>query len=122
VAIGYARIDGVIPQTGASKKLSRKTNSGKFLMNEIVAIYKRTTRHDMPIRRINLGFCDLAPEEQATLTLFDDVEAMGKERKLQQALVDVRSKFGKNAMLKGVSLKEKATARERNQQVGGHRA
>jgi DNA polymerase V len=47
---------------------------------------------------------------------------MGKERKLQQALVDVRSKFGKNAMLKGVSLKEKATARERNQQVGGHRA
>jgi DNA polymerase V len=76
----------------------------------------------MPIRRINLGFCDLAPEEQATLTLFDDVEAMGKERKLQQALVDVRSKFGKNAMLKGVSLKEKATARERNQQVGGHRA
>ena len=67
------------------------------------------------------------------LDLFTDYEARErqekeearrreKERKMQQAMLDIKKKFGKNAVLKGVSLEEGATARERNRQIGGHKA
>ena len=45
-----------------------------------------------------------------------------KERKLQEAMLDFRKRFGKNAVLKGMNLEEGATARERNTQIGGHKA
>ena len=45
-----------------------------------------------------------------------------KERKLQEAMLDIRKRFGKNAVLKGMNLEEGATARERNSQIGGHKA
>lgn len=108
--------------TGGSRKLERRTNSKKLLMERFRALFDETTRKDAAIRRINVGFGDLLPEEYATFTLFDDTEAETKERKLQETLIGVREKFGKNAMLKGTSLKDKATARERNEQIGGHHA
>lgn len=108
--------------TGGTRKLERRTNSKKLLMERFRTLFDETTRRDSAIRRINIGFNDLLPEEYATFTLFDDTEAEAKEHKLQEALVAVRGKFGKNAMLKGTSLKDKATARERNNQVGGHHA
>lgn len=74
------------------------------------------------VKRINLSFNGLLPEKYATVTLFDNVESLEQERSRQKAIIAVREKFGKNAMLKGTSLKEKATARERNEQVGGHHA
>ena len=50
------------------------------------------------------------------------MEALEREKKMQQAMVDIRKKFGKNAILKGMNLEEGATARERNRQIGGHKA
>ncbi len=49
-------------------------------------------------------------------------EALRKERKLQQAMLDIKKKYGKNAILKGTNLVEGATAMERNRQIGGHKA
>ena len=49
-------------------------------------------------------------------------EALEREKKMQQAMVDIRKKFGKHAILKGLNLEEGATARERNRQIGGHKA
>ena len=49
-------------------------------------------------------------------------EALARERKLQDALLSIKKKYGKNAILKGMNFEEGATARERNGQVGGHRA
>ena len=108
--------------TGGNRKLDRRTNSRALLTACFEELYDETTRRDAPIRRVNIGFGDLLPEEYGTLTLFDDEVALERERSLEEALVAVRGKFGKNAMLKGMSLREKATARERNEQVGGHRA
>lgn len=108
--------------TGGNRKLDRRTNSRALLTACFEELYDETTRRDVPIRRVNIGFGDLLPEEYGTPTLFDDEAAFERERSLQEALVAVRGKFGKNAMLKGMSLREKATARERNEQVGGHRA
>ena len=108
--------------TGGTRKLEHVTHSKKFLLERFFLLYDQTTRKDIAIRRINIGFGDLVPEEYATYTLFDNTEAETKEHQLQEALVAVRGKFGKNAMLKGTSLQKKARARERNEQIGGHHA
>lgn len=108
--------------TGGTRKIGRRTNSARVLKEHFEALFNETTNNALPIRRISIGFGGLLPEKYATTTLFDDVEAESKERRRQEAIIAVREKFGKNAMLKGTSLQEKATARERNNQIGGHRA
>lgn len=110
------------PRSAASRKLERRTNSGKLLQERFCQLFDETVSRTMPVKRLAIGFGDLLPERFATQTLFDDVDAERKERALQDAVVAVRSKYGRNAMLKGTSLQDKATARERNNQVGGHRA
>ena len=109
-------------RTGGSRKLGRRTNSKQMLVEQLLRLYDETTLRNKAIRRINIGFGDLLPEEFATFTLFDDMEAETKEHDLQKAVIAVRNRFGKNAMLRGTSLQEKATAHERNEQVGGHHA
>lgn len=108
--------------TGGTRKIGRLTNSARVLKRCFEDLFDETTQSDLPIRRISIGFGGLLPEKFATATLFDDLEAEDKERRRQKAIIAVREKFGKNAMLKGTSLQEKATARERNNQIGGHRA
>ena len=53
---------------------------------------------------------------------FSDPEKLEKEKNLQRIILEIRKKYGKNAILKGTSLQDGATARERHQQIGGHRA
>ena len=108
--------------TGGTRKIGRRTNSARVLKEHFEALFNETTNNALPIRRISIGFGGLLPEKYVTTTLFDDIEAESKERRRQEAIIAVREKFGKNAMLKGTSLQEKATARERNNQIGGHRA
>lgn len=108
--------------TGGTRKIGRLTNSARILKEHFEALFNETASSALPIRRISIGFGGLLPEKYATTTLFDDIEAENKERRRQEAIIAVRQKFGKNAMLKGISLQEKATARERNNQIGGHRA
>ena len=52
----------------------------------------------------------------------EEKEALGKERKLQQTMLEIKKRYGKNAVLKGMNLEEGATAKERNNQIGGHKA
>ena len=54
--------------------------------------------------------------------MFTDPEAQDRERRLQEAMIEVRSRFGRNALVRGMNLLEGATALERNRQIGGHRA
>ena len=108
--------------TGCTRKIDRRTNSARVLKRHFELLFNETTSDALPIRRISIGFGGLLPEKYATITLFDNREAEIKERCRQEAIIAIREKFGKNAMLKGISLQEKATARERNNQVGGHRA
>ena len=56
----------------------------------------------------------------ASITLFTDVEAEERERKLQETVIDIKKRYGKNSILKGISYTDKATARSRNKMVGGH--
>ena len=107
---------------GGSRKLAGFTNSYRKLMAAFDELWRERVSKDVPIRRMSVGLGNLVPEEFATIDLFTDVAADEREHDLQRAVLAVKGKFGKNALLRGMSLTEKATARERNEQVGGHHA
>ena len=111
-----------VPTSGGNRKLSGRTQSRAKLRPAFDALFADVVDKELPIRRINLGFGQVLPEEMAELDLFTSEEEVQQERDLQNAVLAIRNKFGKNAMLRANSLQEKATARERNQQIGGHRA
>lgn len=108
--------------TGGSRALSRKTSSLRWLLPCFEELYEQTTRRDRPIKRINLTLGDLLPEAFATIDLFTDEGAEAKERRMQEAVLAIKHRFGKNALLRGTSLTEAGTALERNALIGGHRA
>lgn len=108
------------PHANASHKLAELTNSRTKLTEEILRLYDQAVDPNRYIRKISIGLGALVPEEFSSLTLFSDVEAEDAEHRLAKATLDVKRRFGKNALLRGTSLQDCATARERNQQVGGH--
>ncbi|WP_066833651.1 DinB/UmuC family translesion DNA polymerase [Collinsella ihumii] len=112
-AYGYAE---------ASRKLGERTNSFKRLMARFDALFDEIVDPSRPIKRINIGFGGLLPEEFATIDLFTDVQAEQTERNLAEAVLAVRDRYGKNSLLRGTSYKDEATGRNRNEQVGGHHA
>lgn len=107
----------------ASHRLSQPTSSRRALVRELLALFDERVGAGEKIRRVNIALTGLVPEEEAQLSLFGmEDEDGGAERSVAQAASAVRERFGKNALLHGTSLRSEANARERNLQVGGHRA
>ncbi len=123
-----------------SVSLPRLTMSSTEIVQAALAIFDHTVNRSLFVRRINVAVGRLVPASQAEqdaaavqLDLFGNVEAaleyeelrerkVKKEEALQGAMIDVKAKFGKNSLLKGTNFVEGATGRDRNRQIGGHRA
>ena len=120
--------------------LERQTSSTRTIMDAVMGLYDKIINPRLLIRRVTIAACRLADEGQAVgkeayeqLDLFTDyaslerkrkeeAERLSKERRLQEAVLSVKKKYGKNAILKGMNLQEGATTMERNRQIGGHKA
>ena len=120
--------------------LERMTSSSRLITEAVMSLYDRIINPDLLVRRINLTTNNIVEESKARehntpiqLDLFTDYEelerkrneekaALEKERKMQEAVLSIKKRFGKNAILKGLNYEEGATAKERNQQIGGHKA
>lgn len=120
--------------------LGRQTSSTKLITDAVMELYDQIVNPNLLVRRINVVANHLVDENSVAagtdyeqLDLFTDYEALRrekeaekeeltKERKLQEAMLKVKKKYGKNAMLKGMNLQEGAMTRERNNQIGGHKA
>jgi DNA polymerase V len=113
--------------------LGHATSSTRQIMEAVLELYDRIVDPALLIRRVTVVANHLVSEAEATgpqtyeqLDLFTDYEArnveLEKERKLQEAMLAVKKKFGKNAILKGTNLQEGATTIDRNSQIGGHKA
>jgi DNA polymerase V len=120
--------------------LSRQTSSTKLIIDAVMDLYTRIVDVNLLVRRINItanhvvGENIVAKEESyEQLDLFSDYEAKQKEKeeedatllrekKMQLAILDIKKKYGKNAILKGTNLEEGAMTKERNKQIGGHKA
>lgn len=118
IFVGYSK--DVIPASGGTKKLLNSTNLYSFIREYVDEIFEETTAKDVPIRRLGISFSGLADESAEGYDLFTDFEAIEKERRLEQAVLDIKDRFGKNAMLRAFDLQEGATQVERNKLIGGH--
>ena len=121
--------------------LDRQTSSTKLIMDAVMELYDRIVNPDLLVRRINLTACKVVDESEAKqysvageqLDIFTDYAelerrrseekaALEREKNMQKAVLELKKKYGKNIILKGMNLEEDATARERNAQIGGHKA
>jgi DNA polymerase V len=123
-----------------SVNLGKHTASTKIILSAMMQLCDQILDKELLVRQLNVAVNHVIyekdmHEEDAPMQygLFDDVDALekkreqekialAKERKLQEAMLAIKGKYGKNAVLKGMDFQEDATARERNGQVGGHRA
>lgn len=118
LTIGYSK--DVTKSTGGTMKIGEYTNSRKKLMEYFVDYYKKTTKPNFPIRKITIGMNHLVVQDYLAFDMFYGLENDEKERKKQEAIIDIRKKFGKNAILSGMNLQDKATTKARNKLIGGH--
>ena len=126
---GYGR---KIPKHGhGSANLGRPTASTSRIVEAMMELFDRVADRALLVRRLNVTACHVIPEselppEEGQLSLFDegqeDTEALEREKLRQRAILTIQKKYGKNALLKGMNLEEGATARDRNGQIGGHKA
>ena len=138
LTIGYGR---KIPKSAhGSVNIGRFTSSAKLATETVLKLYDTIIDQNLLVRRLSLTANHVVPEgseptrkKPQQLDLFTDYEALekkeqeekaalDKEKKMQQAMLQIKKKFGKNAILKGMNLLDGATAKERNEQIGGHKA
>ena len=113
-------------------RIDHKTSSSRVILPLVLELYDKIINKDLVVRRINVVFSNVYKKsknvEVEQLDLFTDYSLRDKklieeehDEELEKVLIDIKSKYGKNAILKGMNLMEGGTAIERNKQVGGHK-
>ena len=116
--------------------LNHKTSSTKAITKAVMELYERIMNKNLLARRIYVVANNVIDEETAKkeqlyeqIDMFSDYKKKNEESKneqmekeLQKAMIDIKNKYGKNAILKGMNLQEAGTTRDRNRQIGGHRS
>lgn len=119
--------------------LPRYSSSSRMAMEVLERLYLQIVDPKLLVRRLNICACGLLPEKEVSakprvvqLSLFDDTEKLRleeevsnsarleKERRTQEAVLRIKSRFGKNSILRGLNYAQEATQRDRNRQIGGH--
>lgn len=118
IVVGYSK--DVIPATGGTIKMANATNVYSLVKEYVNRLFEENTVTGFSIRRLGISFSGLADESAEGYDLFTDIEALEKERRLENTVLALKDRFGKNAMLRGFDLQEGATQITRNKLVGGH--
>ena len=110
------------PSSHGTLKLASPTNSSLTILDQVVELYRKITDRHTGIRRIEVTANRVTPEGYLQYDIFTNPIVIEKEKSLQKAILDVKKRYGKNAIMRGANLLECSTYRERNEQIGGHRA
>ena len=116
--------------------IDHKTSSTKIIIDKFVELYDGIINKDLYVRRVTLTACDVVNEDDyknnlmcEQMNLFIDYKELSKKRQkereeksLQKAVLSIKEKYGKNAILKGMNFEKSGTTIERNSQIGGHRS
>lgn len=131
---------GIPKHAHGTENLAEQTSSSILLLEAVTRLYERIVDKKLLVRRISIYANKVVSEKEAKkkqdyeqMDLFTDYEALSRqeaekeavlerEKNIQKAMLSIQKKHGKNAILKGMSYREGATARERNKQIGGHKA
>ncbi len=108
---------------GGTVRLRERTNSFQLIHTAMIRQFDAKTDPRLLYRKIGINAMDISSDQGAfQLDLFTDYAALDRERRIQEAMLDIRKRYGRNAVVKGINLMKGATAMERNQQIGGHHA
>ena len=104
-------------------QLSSETNAAAVILPAIGALYHRIVNPSYGIRRVCIA-CNNVVEDHGSfqLNMFEDATKHLRNKALQEAMLGIRAKYGKNSILRGISYTPESTARERNGFIGGHRS
>ena len=104
--------------------LNKHTSSTALIVNALMELYDRIIDEELTVRRVTLSANNLKKEEDnyEQFDIFTDPEKEEQEKRLQNAMLAIQDKYGKNAILKGTNLLDGATTIERNGQIGGHKS
>ena len=120
IFVGYTH-DEIAPTKGGTK-LDVTTALASFLVEAALRLYDKTTDRSTKIRRLGIAFENVCDEGCEGYNLFTDFDAVERERAVQQTVLSIRERYGKNAVLNGINFMPEGTQRERNGFIGGHRA
>jgi len=115
--VGYSK--DLAEPTGGAVRMTETTAVYSIVGKYIERIFEETTHKDVPIRRLWIWF-DVCGEGCEGYDLFTNFEAVEKEKKVERAVLNIKDRFGKNAMLRALDLQDGATAIIRNKLIGGH--
>jgi len=120
LSVGYSF--GEHETTGGSTRMTVTTNLSSFIVPAVLSLYDKTTKRDIAIRRLAISFDNVCDESCEGYDIFTDFHAVEKEKALMSAVLDIKDRYGKNAVMYGINFMAEATQRERNGFIGGHRA
>ena len=104
-------------------KLDNPTSLSRQIIAAAVELFDQFSNKSLTVRRITIAAIRVVKDEGVyQLDLFTDTKKLEKEKQLQKAMLGIKQKYGKNAVLKGTNYMDGATMHERNEQIGGHRA
>ena len=104
--------------------LGKHTSSTSIIIDALMELFDRIIDDELTVRRVTLSANNLKNESDnfEQLDIFTDPVKLEQEKRLQNAMLTIQDKYGKNAILKGTNYLEGATTRERNGQIGGHKS
>lgn len=105
-----------------SIRMNARTNVYSIISNYAEQLFDQIVDKRRPIRKLGYDFADVSADTFEFYDLFTDVAHVQREKQLTKAILGIQNKYGKNSLLKGINYKEKATQRERNKMIGGHKS
>lgn len=118
--IGYSK--DKIKSSSSSKKLLEPTNIYSILLDSFLNLYEKITDKKTSIRKIGVAFLNIETKKSEQLNLFSNYEKEKEEEQLEVTINKIKNKHGKNSILRGISLEDGATAKQRNKMIGGHKS
>jgi DNA polymerase V len=104
-------------------RLDNPTNIASQIISAVLKLFDQITDKTLTVRRITIAAIRVEPDQGVLqVDFFTDTKKLEREKQLQQTMLNIKQKFGKNAVLKGTNYLDGATMRERNEQIGGHKA
>lgn len=119
--VGYSYVTGQKADRG-TVSLPSASNLYRVVLPPVVDVYQSIVKKKLPIRKISITCNKIQEEGYEQMNLLQDFAVEEKERKFQRAVMEVKARFGKNALVRGRDLLEAGTAMRRNEQIGGHRS
>ena len=121
ISVGYSNVLKKKAAKGTTS-FDNPTNLPQIIIPAVATLYRRIVDSGYMVRRMNISCNNVTDEKFEQIGFFETADEQEKNHNIQDALIKIKKRFGKNAVFKGMDLRESATTIERNRQIGGHKS